>query len=849
MAKKENDRGLDKEMFNPDHLKIIPVELDNEMRKSYIDYAMSVIVGRALPDVRDGLKPVHRRILYAMYEDGFTPDKAYRKCATTVGNVLGRYHPHGDAAVYGSLVRMAQDFSLRYPMVDGHGNFGSIDGDGAAAYRYTEARMSKLSMHMLTDIEKETVDFMPNFDESRKEPVVLPSRFPHLLVNGSNGIAVGMATNIPPHNLREVINGIVALIDNPDITIDELMEYIPAPDFPTGAQIMGVSGIRAAYHTGRGKLKVRAKAEIEDWKENRQRIIITEIPYMVNKARLIEKIAELVHDKRVEGISDLRDESDREGMRIVIELKRDVNATIILNQLYKYTQLEDTFSIIMLALVNTTDPKILNLKQVLEYYVDFQKDVIVRRTQYDKKKAEARAHILEGLKIALDHIDAVINIIRNSYNDAKQRLIDEFALTDLQAQAILDMRLGRLAGMEREKIDNEYNELTTLIQHLAEILGNEQMILDIIKEEITAIGDKYGDDRRTSIEPVADDIDIEDLIEEEDNVITMTHQGYIKRLSVDTYKSQRRGGKGIIGLQTKEEDFVDTMFISSTHAHILFFTNTGRMYRIKAYEIPEAGRQAKGTAVVNLLALEPGESISAMIPVREYEEGKNLVMCTRGGIIKKTDLMEYQNAPKGGKIAIKLDEGDELIRVKLTDGNTDLFIGTHQGKMIRFNEKDVRTMGRVSRGVRAITLENGDYVIGMSVYREDAKMLIVSENGYGKKTELSEYKCQSRGGKGTTTYKISEATGCVAGIKVVAPTDDIILITSEGVIIRLDTEDISTYGRVTKGVRLMRLAEGVSLVSVARVEKEDHEEEVIDSDTGENDTTISTEEAAPVTEA
>lgn len=849
MAKKENDRGLDKEMFNPDHLKIIPVELDNEMRKSYIDYAMSVIVGRALPDVRDGLKPVHRRILYAMYEDGFTPDKAYRKCATTVGNVLGRYHPHGDVAVYDSLVRMAQDFSLRYPMVDGHGNFGSIDGDGAAAYRYTEARMSKLSMHMLTDIEKETVDFMPNFDESRKEPVVLPSRFPHLLVNGSNGIAVGMATNIPPHNLREVINGIVALIDNPDITIDELMEYIPAPDFPTGAQIMGVSGIRAAYHTGRGKLKVRAKAEIEDWKENRQRIIITEIPYMVNKARLIEKIAELVHDKRVEGISDLRDESDREGMRIVIELKRDVNATIILNQLYKYTQLEDTFSIIMLALVNTTDPKILNLKQVLEYYVDFQKDVIVRRTQYDKKKAEARAHILEGLKIALDHIDAVINIIRNSYNDAKQRLIDEFALTDLQAQAILDMRLGRLAGMEREKIDNEYNELTALIQHLAEILGNEQMILDIIKEEITAIGDKYGDDRRTSIEPVADDIDIEDLIEEEDNVITMTHQGYIKRLSVDTYKSQRRGGKGIIGLQTKEEDFVDTMFISSTHAHILFFTNTGRMYRIKAYEIPEAGRQAKGTAVVNLLALEPGESISAMIPVREYEEGKNLVMCTRGGIIKKTDLMEYQNAPKGGKIAIKLDEGDELIRVKLTDGNTDLFIGTHQGKMIRFNEKDVRTMGRVSRGVRAITLENGDYVIGMSVYREDAKMLIVSENGYGKKTELSEYKCQSRGGKGTTTYKISEATGCVAGIKVVAPTDDIILITSEGVIIRLDTEDISTYGRVTKGVRLMRLAEGVSLVSVARVEKEDHEEEVIDSDTGENDTTISTEEAAPVTEA
>lgn len=833
MAKRENDRELDREMFNPDRLKIIPVELDNEMRKSYIDYAMSVIVGRALPDVRDGLKPVHRRILYAMYEDGFTPDKAYRKCATTVGNVLGRYHPHGDAAVYDSLVRMAQDFSLRYPMVDGHGNFGSIDGDGAAAYRYTEARMSKLSLHMLTDIEKDTVDFMPNFDESRKEPVVLPSRFPHLLVNGSNGIAVGMATNIPPHNLREIIQGIIALIDNPEITIDELMEYIPAPDFPTGGQIMGVSGIRAAYHTGRGKLKVRAKAEIEDWKENRQRIVVTEIPYMVNKARLIEKIAELVHDKRIEGISDLRDESDREGLRIVIELKRDVNATIILNQLYKYTQLEDTFSVIMLALVNTTDPKILNLKQVLEHYVDFQKDVIVRRTQFDKKKAETRAHILEGLKIALDNIDAVINIIRNSYNDAKQRLMDEFALTDVQAQAILDMRLGRLAGMEREKIENEYKELIDLIKHLNEILGNEQMVLDIIKEEITAIGDKFGDDRRTSIEPVADDIDIEDLIAEEDNVITMTHQGYIKRLAVDTYKSQRRGGKGIIGLQTKEEDFVDTMFISSTHAHILFFTNTGRMYRIKAYEIPEAGRQAKGTAVVNLLALEPGETVSAMIPVRAYEEGKYLVMCTRGGIIKKTDLMEYQNAPKGGKIAIKLDDGDELIRVKLTDGNTDLFVGTHQGKMIRFNEQDVRDMGRVARGVRAITLENGDYVIGMSVYRDDAKMLIVSEKGYGKKTELSEYKCQSRGGKGTTTYKISDATGCVAGIKVVAPTDDVILITSEGVIIRLDTEDISTYGRVTKGVRLMRLADDVSLVSVARVEKEEHDDQPSETDGSE----------------
>ncbi len=808
------------ELFDTSKLQVIPVEINSEMKKSYIDYAMSVIVGRALPDVRDGLKPVHRRILYAMYEDGITPDKAYKKCAATVGNVLGRYHPHGDASVYDALVRMAQDFSMRYPTVDGHGNFGSIDGDGAAAYRYTEAKMSKLSMHMLTDIEKDTVDFMPNFDESRKEPVVLPSRFPHLLVNGSNGIAVGMATNIPPHNLGEVIDGIIALIDNPEITIDELMEHIPGPDFPTGAQIMGVSGIRAAYHTGRGKLRVRAKAEIEDWKENRQRIVVTEIPYAVNKARLIEKIAELVHDKRVEGISDLRDESDRDGMRIIIELKRDVNATIVLNQLYKYTQLEDTFSVIMLALVNQTDPKVLNLKQVLENYVDFQKEVIVRRTRFDKKKAEARAHILEGLTIALDHIDEVINIIRSSYNDAKEKLMERFGFTDIQAQAILDMRLARLSGLEREKVENEYRDIKALIAHLTEILGSEQMVLDILKEEIGAIRDKFGDARRTSIEPAADDIDIEDLIEEEENVITLTHQGYIKRLSVDTYRSQKRGGRGIIGLQTKEEDFVSSMFVSSTHAHILFFTNKGRMYRIKAYEIPEGGRTAKGTPIVNLLALEPEESISAVIPVREYEEGKYLVMCTRAGVIKKTDLMEYQNAPKAGKIAIRLDDEDELIRVVMTDGSKDLFIGSHGGKMIRFHESDVRNMGRVSRGVRGISLEDGDYVIGMSVDAEDGKLLVVSEKGYGKKTELSEYKCQSRGGKGTTSYRISEATGAVAGLQVVTPKDDVILITSEGVIIRMDTEDISTYGRVTKGVRLMRLADDVNIVTVACVEKE-----------------------------
>lgn len=818
------------ELFDTSKLKVIPVEINSEMKKSYIDYAMSVIVGRALPDVRDGLKPVHRRILYAMYEDGITPDKAYRKCATTVGNVLGRYHPHGDASVYDAMVRMAQDFSLRYPMVDGHGNFGSIDGDSAAAYRYTEARMSKLSLNMLTDIEKDTVEFMPNFDESRKEPVVLPSRFPHLLVNGSNGIAVGMATNIPPHNLGEVIDGIVALIDNPDITIDELMEYIPGPDFPTGAQIMGVSGIRAAYHTGRGKLRVRARAEIEDWKDNRQRIIVTEIPYGVNKARLIEKIAELVHDKRVEGISDLRDESDRDGMRIVIELKRDVNGTIILNQLYKYTQLEDTFSVIMLALVNQTDPRVLNLKEVLVNYVDFQKEVIVRRTRYDKAKAEARAHILEGLTIALDNIDEVISIIRSSYNDAKEKLIARFGFSDLQAQAILDMRLARLSGLEREKVENEYADIKALIEHLTEVLGSEQMVLDIIKEEITQIKDKFGDPRRTSIAPAADDIDIEDLIEEEDNIITLTHHGYIKRLAADVYKSQKRGGKGIIGMQTKEEDFVSNMFVSSTHAHIMFFTNTGRMYRLKAYEIPEASRTAKGTPVVNLLALEPGESISAVIPLREYEEGKYLLMCTKAGVIKKTDLMEYQNAPKAGKIAIRLDEGDELIRVKLTEGTSDIFVASHMGKMIRFNEKDVRDMGRVSRGVRAMTLDDGDYVIGMDTECENGKMLVVSEYGFGKKTELSEYKCQSRGGKGTTTYKISNATGALAGMEIVTPDDDIMLITSEGIIIRMDSEDISTYGRVTKGVRLMRFADGVSIISIAKVVKDSED----DSETAEN---------------
>ena len=831
-------------IFDESKLNIIPVELNSEMKKSYIDYAMSVIVGRALPDVRDGLKPVHRRILYAMYEDGFTPDKEYRKCATTVGNVLGRYHPHGDASVYDALVRMAQDFAMRYPTVDGHGNFGSVDGDPPAAYRYTEARMSKLSLNMLTDIEKETVDFMPNFDETRKEPLVLPSRIPHLLVNGSNGIAVGMATNIPPHNLGEVIDGIIALIDNPDISIDELMEHIPGPDFPTGGLIMGKSGIRAAYHTGRGKLRVRARAEIQDWKENRQRIVITEIPYMVNKSRLIEKIAELVHDKRVEGISDLRDESDRDGMRIVVELKTGVNAQIVLNQLYKYTQLEDSFGVIMLALVNQTDPKVLNLKEILVNYLDFQKEVITRRTKFDKKKAEARVHILEGLRIALDNIDEVINTIRNSYNDAKEKLIDRFNLTEIQAQAILDMRLARLAGMEREKIDREYNDLIALIKHLSDILADEKLVLEIIKTELTEIKDKFGDSRRTGIEAVTDDIDIEDLIEEENNVITLTHKGYVKRMAVDVYKAQKRGGKGVIGLSTKEEDFVSTMFVSSTHAHILFFTNKGRMYRVKAYEIPEAGRQAKGTPIVNIIAIEPDETISAVIPIREYEDDKSLIMCTRAGIIKKTDLDEYKNAPKAGKIAIKLDDNDELIGVALTDGTADVFVGSHFGKIIRFNEEDVRNMGRVSRGVKAMTLDDDDYIIGMCIGTENGKLLTVSENGYGKRSELSEYKRQNRGGKGMMTYRVSDETGNIAGMKIVDADDDIMLITSEGVIIRMESEEISTYGRVTKGVRLMRLADGVKILTVESVKKEEDAEEVseVDSNAENNDTADGVEE-------
>ncbi|MDR0405495.1 MAG: DNA gyrase subunit A [Clostridiales bacterium] len=800
--------------------KIIPVQLVREMKKSYIDYAMSVIVGRALPDVRDGLKPVHRRILYTMHEAGYTPDKPYKKCAATVGDVLGKYHPHGDAAVYDSLVRMAQDFSLRYPLIDGHGNFGSVDGDTAAAYRYTEARMSRLAVELLTDIDKETVDMMPNYDEQWQEPIVLPSRFPNLLVNGSSGIAVGMATNIPPHNLTEVVNGIIAAIDDPEISIEALMGYIKGPDFPTAGLILGRGGIRNAYTTGRGKVIMRARAEIEAVSDTKNRIIVTEIPYQVNKARLIEKIADLVHEKRIEGISDLRDESDRDGMRIVIELKRDANPSIVLNHLYKHTQMQESFGVNMLALVNN-EPKTLNLREVLDHYINFQKEVIVRRTKYDKKKAEDRAHILEGLRIALDDIDAVIETIRKSYNTAKADLMERFGLTDIQAQAILDMRLARLAGIEREKIDAEYNELMEKIQYYTQVLESDAMVLGIVRDELTALKERYGDERRTEITANYDDIDIEDLIEEEENVITMTHFGYIKRLASDTYKEQKRGGKGIIGLQTREEDFVETLFTCSTHAHLLFFTDKGRMYRMKAYQIPEAGRTAKGTAIVNLLQLEAGEKITATIPVRHFEDDKFLVMMTKTGTVKKTPLMAYDTARKGGIRAIELAEDDALIRVKLTNGSCDLIIGTHDGMAIRFNESDVRPMGRVAQGVRGIKLKQGDYVVGMSVNREDGDLLVVSENGFGKRTDLGEYKVQNRGGRGVTTYNITDKTGAVAGIKIVTDKDDVMLITSEGTIIRMAAKSINRFGRVTKGVTMMRFNEGVKIVGLARTEHDD----------------------------
>ncbi|QSQ08624.1 DNA gyrase subunit A [Koleobacter methoxysyntrophicus] len=799
--------------------KIIPVQIEDEMKKSYIDYAMSVIVGRALPDVRDGLKPVHRRILYAMRDLGLTPDKPHRKSARIVGDVLGKYHPHGDMAVYDAMVRMAQDFSIRYPLIDGHGNFGSIDGDSAAAMRYTEARLSPLAMEMLADINKDTVDFIPNFDETLKEPVVLPSRFPNLLVNGSSGIAVGMATNIPPHNLGEVIDGVIMMIDKPDVSPKELMMAVKGPDFPTGGLIMGREGIKAAYNTGRGQIKVRAKAHIEPTGGNKHQIIVTEIPYQVNKARLIEKIAELVKDKKIDGISDLRDESDRSGMRIVIELKKDANPNIVLNQLYKHTQMQITFGVIMLALVDG-EPKILNLREMIYYYLEHQKEVVTRRTRFDLNKAEERAHILEGLRIALANLDAVIDLIKKSKDveTARQGLMTKFNLTEKQAQAILDMRLQRLTGLEREKIELEYKELIEKISYLKSILADEKLLLQVIKQEILEIKKKYSDERRTKITSAAEKLEIEDLIEEQDVVITITYKGYIKRLPLATYKSQRRGGRGITGITTKEEDYITQIITTTTHHYILFFTNQGNLYRLKAHEIPEAGRTAKGTSIINLLHLNPDEKITAVIPIKDFNHGTTLFMATKKGIVKKTPLSEYESTRKNGLIAINLMEDDELIGVELTDGNQQVVLGTRKGMCIRFLEEDVNEVGRTARGVKGIDLKPGDYVVSMDLVRDKEDILVVTENGFGKKTSINEYRVQSRAGKGIVTSKVTKKTGDLIGIKTVSEDDEVMIVSSDGIIIRLEVKDISRMGRNTQGVTLMKLNDENRVVAIALVE-------------------------------
>ena len=796
--------------------KIIERDIDKEMRTAYIDYAMSVIVSRALPDARDGLKPVHRRILYAMHEDGITSDKPYRKCANTVGSVLGRYHPHGDSSVYDAMVRLAQDFTMRYPLVDGHGNFGSVDGDSPAAMRYTEARMSKIAESMLTDIEKNTVDFMPNYDDRLQEPTVLPARIPALLVNGSSGIAVGMATNIPPHNLSEVIDGIIKVIDNPEITIEELMETIKGPDFPTGATILGKQGIKEAYTTGRGKITMRGEAEIEEMSGNRQKIIITSLPYQVNKAKLVKTISDLVKEKKIEGISEVRDESDRkEKTRVVIELRRDANARIILNQLYKHTQLQETFGAIMLALVDG-EPKILTLRQCLDCYINHRKVVILRRTKFELDKALARAHILEGLKIALDNIDEVISIIRSSYDNPKERLMERFGLSDIQAQAILDMKLKTLSGLQREKIEEEYNELMKLIAHLRDILSSETLVYDIIKEELLEIKDKYGDDRLTKIVAAEGEFVAEDLIKEEQTVVALTHFGYIKRMPIDTYRSQRRGGKGITGIATREEDFVKQIFTASTHDTILFFSNKGKLYKLKGYEVPEAGRTAKGTAIVNLLSLDPGEKISAVIPIQNFAEGKYLLMATKNGLIKKTALTEYNSSRTTGLQGITLKDDDELITVRLTDGEDNVVLVTREGMCITFDEKDVRPIGRVAQGVIGIRLSDEDEVIGMEsvIAGGKATLLAITENGFGKRTELDEYRVQIRGGKGVITYKITPKTGKLVGVKIATEEDDVMLITDTGTIIRLQVKDISVLGRSTQGVTLMRTNDGGKVVSI-----------------------------------
>ena len=806
--------------------KIIPIGIEDEMKKSYIDYAMSVIVGRALPDVRDGLKPVHRRILYAMSELGLTPDKPHRKSARIVGDVLGKYHPHGDTAVYDAMVRMAQDFSTRYLLVDGHGNFGSVDGDSAAAMRYTEARFAKISMEMIRDINKETVDYNANFDDTLKEPSVLPSRFPNLLVNGSSGIAVGMATSIPPHNLREVIDGVVGMIDDPDIELAELTKHITGPDFPTGATIMGREGIRSAYETGRGKVKVRAVARIEEMGKGRQQIIVTEIPYQVNKAKLIEKIAELVRDKKIEGISDLRDESDRTGMRIVIELKRDANANVILNKLYKHSQMEDTFSIIMIALVNG-QPKVLNLKEIITHYLNHQKEVIVRRTKFDLEKAEDKAHILEGLKIALDHIDQVIALIRGSetVHIAKAGLISTFQLSEKQAQAILDMRLQRLTGLERDKIEAELDEILKLINSLKEILASETLVLSIIKEELLEIKERFGDNRKTEILMDYDEINIVDLIDEEDVVITLTHLGYVKRLPADTYKTQKRGGKGVSGVTTREEDFVEKILITSSHDYLLFFTNKGRVYKLNAYEIPEAKRQAKGTAIVNLLQLLPNEKINAIIPMNKQCSIQYLVMATRKGIIKKTELRQFENTRKSGLIAISLREDDELISVRTTDENQEIVFITSNGMSIQFKQEDVRDMGRNAMGVKGINLSHDDVVVAMEITEENKNLFVVSEKGFGKKTDIKEYRIQTRGGKGIKTYNVSDKTGRLVGAKMVSDDEDVLLINNDGTVIRLNIVGIPKMGRSTKGVTLMRTDTEQKIVSIALLPQHDEIEE------------------------
>ncbi len=802
--------------------KIIVRDIEQEMKTSYIDYAMSVIVARALPDVRDGLKPVHRRILYAMYEDGITSDKPYRKCANTVGSVLGRYHPHGDSSVYDAMVRLAQDFSMRYPLIDGHGNFGSIDGDSPAAMRYTEARMAKISNYMLADIEKNTVDFMPNYDDRLQEPTVLPAKLPALLINGSSGIAVGMATNIPPHNLNEVIDGIIKIIDEDEVTDEDLMKIIKGPDFPTEGIILGLEGIRQAYTTGKGKITVRAEAEIEEMSGNKQRIIVSSLPYQVNKAKLIQDIDSLCKDKRIEGISNVRDESDRKAkVRIVIELKRDANPQVILNQLYKYTQMQNSFGIILLALVNG-EPKILTLRQCLEYYLEHRKEVVIRRTKFELEKAEARAHILEGLKIALDNIDEVINIIRSAYDDAKERLMERFGLSEIQAQAILDMRLKTLSGLQREKIEEEYNELMKLIERLRAILGSEKLVFEIIKEELLEIKEKCGDERKTKIVAAEGEFEVEDLIKEEQTVLALTHFGYIKRMPVDTYKSQRRGGKGITGIATREEDFVKKIFTASTHDTILFFSNLGKVYRLRGYEVPEAGRTAKGTAIVNLLALESGEKISAVIPIQNFAEGKYLLMATKGGTIKKTALKEYDTTRKNGLQAINLKENDELINVRLTDGEDNVVLVTKNGMSITFDEKDVRPLGRVSQGVIGIRLDDDDEVIGMEsiISGSKATLLAITENGFGKRTDLDEYRVQARGGKGVITYKITPKTGNIVGVKIATEDEDVMMITDTGTIIRIRVKDISVLGRSTQGVTLMRTNDG-KVVSIEIIEAEE----------------------------